>query len=116
MKHYLKTFNRSGSWVILWYPILFSLFTCNVENTAIFPRGKPLPSGTSLVPLIAKIPMEGIYEVVQGKERFGETVVLRWRLRKLTIFAKDNYLILHSRPIMVSLLFNHMEGVIQVPI
>jgi len=96
MKHYLKTFNRSGSWVILWYPILFSLFTCNVENTAIFPRGKPLPSGTSLVPLIAKIPMEGIYEVVQGKERFGETVVLRWRLRKLTIFAKDNYLILQT--------------------
>jgi glycerophosphoryl diester phosphodiesterase len=76
--------------------IAINLICCNVENTAIVPRVTPLPVGAVDVPFIAQVPMEGVYEVVSGKERFGEVVALRWRYRKLTIFAKDNYLILRS--------------------
>ncbi|MFM7850903.1 MAG: hypothetical protein ACKO96_03085, partial [Flammeovirgaceae bacterium] len=72
------------------------LAACGTDNTAIIPKITPLPAGATQVPIVAKVPMEGIYEVVQGKERFGETVALRWRFRKLTIFSKDNYLILQS--------------------
>jgi len=76
--------------------VTMSLISCNVENTAILPKITPLPVGAVNVPFVAQVPMEGVYEVVSGKERFGDVVALRWRYRQLTIFARDNYLILRS--------------------
>ena len=90
----------------------FVVMACGTDNTAILPRITPLPVGALPVPVLAKAPMEGVYEVVQGKERFGETVALRWRFRKLTIFSKDNYLILQSG-IKDSTLY--MQGFWRVP-
>jgi glycerophosphoryl diester phosphodiesterase len=88
------------------------LLACGTDNTAIVPKITPLPVGATQVPLVAKVPMEGIYEVVQGKERFGETVALRWRFRKLTIFSQDNYLILQSGVKDSSI---YMQGFWRVP-
>jgi len=78
--------------------ILFSLFLirCDQETTALVLIVTPLPSGSTAVPFISKIPMEGVYQVIDGKDRFGDIVALRWRFNKLTIFSKDNYLILQS--------------------
>jgi glycerophosphoryl diester phosphodiesterase len=92
--------------------LIMLLIGCNVENTVVLPKLKPLPSGLELVPTISKPVMEGVYQVTKGSERFGETVVLKWNNRKLTILSKNNYLILQSG-VKDSIIY--MQGYWRVP-
>lgn len=56
----------------------------------------------------SKLVMEGIYEVVDGKEYFGEQVVLKWNGEYLSIFTSKNvgYMILQSGS-LDSVIFNY---------
>jgi len=85
--------------IILFASLLF-IYSCDNEvgivNPVIDPsdflsQTTPLSSGSKLV-------MEGIYNVLEGKELLGDSVVVKWNRERLSIFSGKNggYLVLEG--------------------
>jgi glycerophosphoryl diester phosphodiesterase len=65
---------------------------CVQELLPVFPQPnyEEVLGGTSPVPDSTKRRIEGVYEVVEGKERFGDNVVLKYSGDVLSVFSERN--------------------------
>jgi glycerophosphoryl diester phosphodiesterase len=70
------------------------MFTCTSENPILLPILPQGLAGTTPIPEAVAPIMEGIYQVTVGKQRFGETVAVKWRGNKLSIFSQSCYVVL----------------------
>jgi glycerophosphoryl diester phosphodiesterase len=72
--------------------ILLGFISCNniveVDHPVVDPSG--FLNQTTPLPDYSKSLMEGIYKVVNGKEQFGEQVVLKWSGNSLSIFSSKD--------------------------
>ena len=86
--------------IIILFASLLLMYSCNNEvditNPVVDPSNfigqtNPLPNSSKLV-------MEGIYDVVQGKELLGDSVAVKWNKDRLSIFSGKNggYLVLNG--------------------
>jgi glycerophosphoryl diester phosphodiesterase len=86
--------------IIILFASLLLIYSCNnevdINNPVVDPSNfigqtTPLPNNSKLV-------MEGIYEVVQGKELLGDSVVVKWNRDRLSVFSGKNggYLVLNG--------------------
>jgi glycerophosphoryl diester phosphodiesterase len=86
--------------IIILFASLLLIYSCSnevdINNPVVDPSNfigqtNPLPNNSKLV-------MEGIYEVVQGKELLGDSVVVKWNRDRLSIFSGKNggYLVLNG--------------------
>jgi glycerophosphoryl diester phosphodiesterase len=73
------------SWVTL------CIFSCTTENPVIVPNLPKPVSGVTPIPEPSTLIMEGVYEVIKGQQRFGETVVVKWYGQKLSLLSKNCY-------------------------
>jgi glycerophosphoryl diester phosphodiesterase len=73
------------SWLALF------VFSCTTENPVIVPDLPRPVSGVTPIPETSTRIMEGVYEVVKGQQRFGETVVVKWYGKKLSLLSKNCY-------------------------
>jgi glycerophosphoryl diester phosphodiesterase len=86
--------------IIILIASLLVIYSCNNEVDITNPVVDPsnFLSQTTPLPNNSKILMEGVYEVVEGKDLLGDQVVVKWNRDRLSIFAGKNggYLILES--------------------
>jgi glycerophosphoryl diester phosphodiesterase len=86
--------------ILILFASLLLIYSCSnevdINNPVVDPSNfigqtNPLPNNSKLV-------MEGIYEVVQGKELLGDSVVVKWNRDRLSIFSGKNggYLVLNG--------------------
>jgi glycerophosphoryl diester phosphodiesterase len=81
---------------ILMILLLLNIFSCTTDNPVIIPDIKYSLEGTQKIPEAVTSITEGVYQVVKGKQRFGETVVLKWRGSKLSLFSQSCYVVLRN--------------------
>jgi glycerophosphoryl diester phosphodiesterase len=74
--------------------ITLFIFSCTTDNPVIAPDLPKLLSGITSIPEVSTPFMEGVYEVVKGQQRFGETIVVKWYGRKLSLLSKNCYAVL----------------------
>ena len=79
---------------------LFLFYSCNNEVDITNPVVDPsnFMSQTKPLPENSKPLMEGVYEVVEGKDLLGDQVVVKWNRDRLSVFSGKNggYIILES--------------------
>jgi glycerophosphoryl diester phosphodiesterase len=79
---------------------LLLFYSCNNEVDITNPVVDPSDflSQTKPLPEISKPLMEGVYEVVEGKDLLGDQVVVKWTRDRLSIFSGKNggYILLES--------------------
>ncbi len=72
--------------------LLFGLNSCEnlveVDHPVVDPSG--FLDQTSPLPSDSKSVMEGVYSVIDGKEQFGDQVVLKWSGSKLSVFTSKD--------------------------
>ena len=93
--------------IILLFIMIFSSCNYQVElNNPEFSDDSIL-FGTNEIPMDAKNLMEGVYSVTEGKDKFGQQLVLKWNRGKLSIFGSKFgvYFILDSGTKDSTLLF-----------
>ncbi len=74
---------------IIFFILLILLVSCDKEVDLIIPQftdGSML-DGTTKIPMNIKNLIEGVYNVTQGKNKFGQQVVLKWNRGKLSIYG-----------------------------
>jgi glycerophosphoryl diester phosphodiesterase len=76
------------------FPLLLILLSvsCYESSNVIYPDYDPTEILGQTLPLneIQKSIMEGIYEVVEGKDIFGDDVVLKWSEKYLSVFSSHD--------------------------
>jgi len=82
---------------LIW--IVLGLYGCNKYETVPVPVIGPNSILTQTYPLedTSKHIMEGVYQVLSGTDRFGETVVVKWNRDKMSVFCGNGcYMILSA--------------------
>jgi glycerophosphoryl diester phosphodiesterase len=72
--------------------MIFLFVSCEEDLIVIYPDYDPsdiLTQTTALTPLQKNV-MEGIYQVIEGSDLFGDDVVLKWSEKYLSIFTSHN--------------------------
>ena len=79
---------------------LLLFYSCNNEVDITNPVVDPSDFLSQTTPLTnsSKLVMEGIYEVIEGKDLLGDQVVVKWNRDRLSIFSGKNggYLVLEA--------------------
>ena len=84
--------------IIFVFTVLILAYSCNNNVDIVNPTVDPSNFLEQTNPLNnnSKLVMEGVYEVIEGKELLGDQIVIKWTRDRLSIFAEKNgsYLIL----------------------
>jgi glycerophosphoryl diester phosphodiesterase len=86
--------------IIILFASLLLIYSCNNEVDITNPVVDPsnFLAETDSLTLDSKKVMEGVYNVVEGKELLGDSVVVKWNRDRLSIFSSKNggYLVLDA--------------------
>jgi len=86
--------------IIILFASLLLIYSCNNEVDVINPVIDPsnFLSQTTPLPNSSKLVMEGIYNVLEGKELLGDSVVVKWNRDRLSIFSgkSGGYMVLNG--------------------
>jgi glycerophosphoryl diester phosphodiesterase len=70
----------------------FALISCEDSLNVVYPDYDPsgILGQTTALPGISRNVLEGIYEVIEGKQNFGDDVVLKWQGDYLSVYSAND--------------------------